>query len=74
MSQDDMREELHRLVDQLPDAQLPVVLHRLADEEPLELVDASQTRSALESLYGSPIPEADLARARASLAEHRRAS
>jgi hypothetical protein len=72
MSQDPMREELHRLVDQLPPEQLPVALHHLADEQPV--VDASETRSALEALYGTPIPEAELARARASLSEHRRVS
>lgn len=71
---DDLRAELHRLVDELDPVKLPGVLARLAEEHSRPVADADESLAALAALPGG-LPDHDVAAARAALSgEQRRAS
>ena len=71
---DDLRAELHRLVDELDPAKLPTALARLADEHARPVVGTDESLAALAALPGG-LPAHEVAAARAALSgEQRRAS
>jgi hypothetical protein len=71
---DDLRAELHRLVDEIAPEKLPAALARLADEHERPVVAADEALAALAALPGG-LPPRDVAAAAAALSgEHRRAS
>jgi hypothetical protein len=71
---DDLRAELHRLVDEIAPEKLPAALARLADEHERPVVAADEALAALAALPGG-LPPRDVATAAAALSgEHRRAS
>lgn len=70
---DELRAQLHALVDQLDPAKLPAALALLAGEHARPTVSMDEGLAALAALPGG-LPPAEVARARAALAEQRRAS
>jgi hypothetical protein len=74
MSEQDLRAELHRLVDGLDAAQLPAALVHLTDAAERPVSSMEEGLAALAALPGG-LPPADVARAQARLAAtERRAS
>lgn len=74
MSDDELRAELHRLVDALDGAKLPAAIARLADEHTRTIATADEALTALAALPGG-LQASDVAAARTALSgEQRRAS
>ena len=68
------RDELHRLVDVLDEAKLSAALDALRAEHARPVLTQDEALAALHEFNDGPIPEAELARARAALARDRQAS
>lgn len=68
---DDLRAELHRLVEELDAVKLPAALARLADEHARPAAGAEEALAALAALPGG-LPAAEVAAAHAALSGARR--
>lgn len=73
-SENELRAELHRLVDALDAVKLSAAVDKLRSEHAREVVSGDEALAALHELNGGPIPEHELRRARESFRAYPRAS